>query len=137
MKEKSIFQEAGLKKTASREIILDIIKKNASPMSARDILEKVLLQKSSIGFATVYRVLSTLCDFELARKIPSEGQILYESTQTEAVPQIVCSRCGKMEEVNDPAVIAYNEAMLKSRGLAESDPLLIYASCKRKECIDN
>lgn len=136
MKHKSIFREAGLKRTDGRETVLQVIDESDAPLSAKQIWEGVLSVKKNIGFATVYRTLSKLCEIEAIRKVPAEGCALYERLPAEGVPQIICSRCGKMEEIHDPALIVYNETVLKSRGLAENDPLLIYASCKKKECDD-
>jgi len=75
-----------------------------------------------------------LCDAGLLRKIPSENGALYENADNDALPQLICSRCGKKEDVEDPALLRYNADVLKSRGLMESNSLLLYADCKRKEC---
>ena len=51
----------------------------------------------------------------------------FENVQEDDFPQIVCSRCGKVEEVKDPSFLKTNADVMKGRGLSANDPLLMYA----------
>lgn len=136
MNKKSILKDSGLKITPTRLRVLALLE-NGDGLSARDVLRELLRDDPDAAIATVYRTLSALCDVGLARKIPSESGALYESATDDARPQLICSRCGKKEEVDDPELLRYNASVLKDRGLTDGDSLFLYADCKRKECEDD
>lgn len=133
MDEKGLFAAFGVKPTAVRLAVLGALQAHAR-LSAREAWGAVQKQKPSVGFTSVYRALSVLHEAGLLRKIPSEQGALYEYHEDEVSPQLVCSRCGKVEEIDDPAVLAYNASVVKKRGLANSDALLMYADCRKKNC---
>ena len=81
--------------------------------------------------ATVYRALSSLYETGLARRIPADHGALYTLAHAEPSPQLVCSRCGKVEKVNSPAVRHYQTALQKNRG---GGAVYVVADCRRKEC---
>ncbi|MCH9704560.1 MAG: transcriptional repressor [Proteobacteria bacterium] len=132
MNKKSTIESSGLKATANRLSVLEILHNNDSPLSAREVWQQLPAVK--IGFATVYRTLSALCSAGLARKILSENNALYESSRNDTMPQLICSRCGKVEEIKDPNILRYNNSIMKQRQLEEHHSLLLYADCRKKEC---
>lgn len=106
-------------------------------LSARDIWQQMSALQVTAGFATVYRALAVLCTAGLVRKMPSASGALYERQQDDSLPQLICSRCGRVEDIDDPGLLRYNASVIKSRSLPERDRLLLYADCKRKGCADN
>ena len=126
-----LFEQTGLKPTPNRLRVLETLQQSAAPLSAREVWQR--LPEKAIGFATVYRTLSVLTAAGLVRKLLSENNARYECTDDHA-PQLVCSRCGKVEEITDPTLLRYNANTLKQRGLDEHDSLMLYADCRRKEC---
>ena len=133
MNKKSILKTAGLKSTPARLRVLTLLEDGVC-LSARDVWRALSENDDAASFPTVYRVLSVLSEAGLLRKIPSENGALYENANNDALPQLICSRCGKKEDVEDPALLRYNADVLKTRGLTEGNALLLYADCKRKEC---
>ena len=131
-----MFHDTGLRVTQGRVRILEILSLG-EPLTAREIWEKMLVDKKRSGFATVYRTLSVLCTVGLARKRLSEHGMLYEGMNSDALPQLVCSRCGKVEEVDDPGLLRYNTGVIKDRSLTDGNALLLYADCRRKGCAEN
>lgn len=130
----SPFQHSGLRDTPNRRRVLAVLQHSAAPLSARQVWQALGAERC--GFATVYRTLSALTDAGLVRKILSEHNALYEHAEDDHAPQLVCSRCGKVEEVTDPTLLQYNASTMKQRGLNEQDALTLYANCRRKECDD-
>lgn len=128
MNEHEILQDAGLSPTAGRCAVFSALRAEEC-LSAADIAQRL---SPRIPPATVYRALSSLCDAGLARRIPAEGGALYTIAQEEA-PQIVCSRCGKVEEVDSPEVRRLQSDLQKNRG---GGALYMVADCRRKECDD-
>lgn len=134
MDKKSVFHAAGLKATPNRLLVAKILE-GGECMTAREIWRRVVQENPNAGFATVYRILSALCDAGLARKLPSEKGAMFESFPEDSQPQLICSRCGKVEDIKDPALLRYNASVMKRRNLADDSTLLLYADCKRKECV--
>lgn len=131
MNKKSAFDHTNLKATPHRLQVLEVLHGSDAPLAARDVWQRL---PGGIGFATVYRALSALCDAGLARKILSESKALYESAPEDHMPQLICSRCGQVEEITDPSLLRYNANVLRKRGLDDHHSLLMYADCRRKEC---
>ena len=133
MNKKSLLEHSGLRATRSRLQILEILENSDTPLSAREVWQQ--LPQDKTGFATVYRALSALCETGLAKEILSKNNALYEFNREEGgAPQLICSRCGKVEDITDPTVLKYNENINKRRGLDDHHGLLLYADCRRKEC---
>lgn len=127
MNERAIFQNAGLHPTAGRLAVFSALQAGEC-LSAGDIAQRLARR---VPPATIYRALSSLCIAGLARRIPSDHGALYTLAREEPVPQLVCARCGKVEEVDSPAVRRYHSALQKNRG---GGALYMVADCHRKEC---
>ena len=127
MNERAILQNVGLHPTAGRRTVFAALRAGAG-LSAADIARKLARR---IPPATVYRALSSLCAAGLARRIPADNGALYTLAREAPLPQLVCARCGKVEEVDSPAVRRYQTALQKNRG--GGAPYMV-ADCRRKEC---
>ena len=135
---KSALRAAGLRATGGRAEVLEVVLAAKSPVAAREAIAKLAKKGKPSGTATVYRALAALTRAGLLRRIPASDEALYEPARDAAAPQLVCVRCGKMEEVRDPEVKRFNEAVMKNRGVAaDAGALLLYADCRRKECDDS
>ncbi|MGI9296288.1 MAG: Fur family transcriptional regulator [Gammaproteobacteria bacterium] len=127
MNERAILQNAGLHPTAGRRAVFSALRAGEC-LSAADIARHLA---GRVPPATVYRALSSLCAAGLARRIPADHGALYTPTREEPSPQLVCARCGKVEEVDSPAVRRYQHTLQKDRGVGA---LYMVADCRRKEC---
>ena len=136
---KSALRAAGLRATGGRAEVLAVVLSARSPLAAREAIARLAKKgRQSAGTATVYRALAALTRAGLLRRIPASDEALYEPARDAAAPQLVCTRCGKMEEVRDPEVKRFNESVMKKRGVsADAGALLLYADCRRKECDDS
>lgn len=132
MNKKSLFEGTGLKATANRRQVLEVLGKSRAPLAAREVWRRVPSAKT--GIASVYRALAVLCEQGLARKILSCDRALYERAQADNSPQLICSRCGKVEEVTDPGLLKYNASIMKEKKLGARHSLMLYADCRRDEC---
>lgn len=132
---KAALRAAGLRATGGRAEVLAVVLGAKSPLAARQAIARLTKKGKPTGAATVYRALAALTRAGLLRRIPASDEALYEPARGAAAPQLVCSRCGKMEEVRDPEVKRFNAAVMKKRGVAaHAAALLLYADCRRKEC---
>ncbi|MFN2453722.1 MAG: Fur family transcriptional regulator [Pyrinomonadaceae bacterium] len=89
-------QRAGLKRTAQRDLILDVFLRTEKHMSSEDLYRLVQSEDPSIGQTTVYRTLKLLTDAGLAREVRlGDGRTRYEhSYKHQHHDHMVCLSCG-------------------------------------------
>ncbi|MGI9347171.1 MAG: Fur family transcriptional regulator [Gammaproteobacteria bacterium] len=126
-----ILQNAKVKPLAGRVAVVEALA-NGECLSAQDIIARQSGGERP-GAATIYRALSALCVAGVVKRIPTDTSALYMLVHETAAAQLICSRCGKVEEIHSPELAKYNAALMKNRGVEESS-LLMVADCKRKEC---
>jgi Fur family ferric uptake transcriptional regulator len=93
-------QRAGLKRTAQRDLILDVFLRTEEHMSSEDLYRLVQKEDSSIGHTTVYRTLKLLTDAGLAREVRfGDGRTRYEHNYKHPHhDHMICTECGKTIE---------------------------------------
>jgi Fur family ferric uptake transcriptional regulator len=116
-KEKQIFlehiQKAGLRKTAQRDLILEIFLKTEEHLSSEDLYWLVQKQDATVGHTTVYRTLKLLTEAGLAREVRfGDGKSYYEHHYNhEHHDHMICTECGKVIEFFSPELEALQDAM--------------------------
>ncbi|HSV36200.1 MAG TPA: ferric iron uptake transcriptional regulator [Ramlibacter sp.] len=130
-------KSTGLKATLPRLKILDVFQKGAQRhMTAEDVFRVLLEDRSDIGLATVYRVLT---QFEqagiLSRSHFESGKAVYELNEGTHHDHMVCLDCGKVEEFYDAEIEQRQHAVAKAKGFAIADHALsLYAHCTKNAC---
>lgn len=130
-------KSTGLKATLPRLKILDVFQKGAQRhMTAEDVFRVLLEERSDIGLATVYRVLT---QFEqagiLTRSHFESGKAVYELNEGTHHDHIVCLDCGRVEEFYDAEIEKRQHAVAKTKGFAIAEHALsLYAHCTKEVC---
>lgn len=130
-------KSTGLKATLPRLKILEIFQKGMQRhMTAEDVFRVLLQDRSDVGLATVYRVLT---QFEqagiLSRSHFESGKSVYELNEGQHHDHLVCLDCGKVEEFYDAEIENRQHAVAKLKGFAIADHALsLYAHCTRDPC---
>lgn len=130
-------KSTGLKATLPRLKILEIFQGGKQRhMTAEDVFRVLLEERSDIGLATVYRVLT---QFEqaglLIRSNFESGKAVYELNEGKHHDHLVCLDCGRVEEFYDPEIEARQQAVAQAKGFEIADHALsLYAHCTRKPC---
>ncbi len=130
-------KSTGLKATLPRLKVLEIFQKGTQRhMSAEDVFRVLLEERSDVGLATVYRVLT---QFEqagiLTRSNFEGGKAVYELNEGQHHDHLVCLDCGKVEEFYDAEIENRQNAVAKSRGFALAEHALsLYAHCTKDAC---
>ena len=125
-------KSTGLKATAPRLKILELFQKaEQRHMTADDVYRLLLGERSDIGLATVYRVLT---QFEqagiLSRNHFEAGKAVYELRNEEHHDHLVCMSCGKVEEFLDTEIERRQRNVATSRGWALQDHAMsLYGLC--------
>ncbi len=103
----SKFRDCGFRITTGRDIILDVLAKADTHLSAEDIYLRVRRLYPSIGLTTVYRTLEILVNMKLVFKFDfGDGRARYELIEG---PQgrrphhhhLVCRGCGRIIDYSD------------------------------------
>jgi Fur family transcriptional regulator, ferric uptake regulator len=130
-------KSTGLKATLPRLKILEIFQKGEPRhMTAEDVFRILLLDRTDIGLATVYRV---LLQFEqagiLTRSSFDGGKAVYELNEGHHHDHLVCLDCGKVEEFFDEEIEKRQKAIAKAKGFVIADHALsLYANCTKTKC---
>jgi len=130
-------KNTGLKATIPRLKILEVFQRSTQRhLTAEDVFRVLLKERSDVGLATVYRVLT---QFEqasiLSRSHFESGKAVYELNEGKHHDHLVCLDCGRVEEFYDPEIENRQQAVAKSKGFAISDHALsLYAHCVKNNC---
>jgi len=130
-------KSTGLKATFPRLKILDVFQRTSQRhMTAEDVYRVLLEDRSDIGLATVYRVLT---QFEqagiLLRSHFESGKAVYELNEGQHHDHLVCLDCGRVEEFYDAEIEKRQHDVAKAKGFDIADHALsLYAHCTKKAC---
>jgi Fur family ferric uptake transcriptional regulator len=130
-------KNTGLKATIPRLKILEVFQRSAQRhLTAEDVFRVLLDERSDVGLATVYRVLT---QFEqasiLSRSHFESGKAVYELNEGKHHDHLVCLDCGRVEEFFDAEIEDRQQAVAKAKGFAISDHALsLYAHCVKDSC---
>ena len=116
-------KSTGLKATLPRLKFLDIFQKGQQRhMTAEDVFRVLLEERSDIGLATVYRVLT---QFEqagiLLRSNFESGKAVYELNEGQHHDHFVCTGCGKVEKFYDAEIEKRQNLIAKQKGWVIQD----------------
>lgn len=133
-----IFNEHGLKRTKTREIILEKLKELNRPISSEE-LHSTIVSDYSINLATVYRNLNTLVDINVIEKIVRQDGVSYYSFMKNGHSHyMVCDICNvnlKLEScpINIDTIIKTQNNGFKTTGHI----LEIHGICKKCQIGEN
>lgn len=115
--EKQVFlehiQKAGLRKTAQRDVILEVFLGTEEHLSSEDLYWLVQKEDPTVGHTTVYRTLKLLTEAGLAREVRlGDGRTYYEHHYNqEHHDHMICTECGKVYEFYSPELEAMQDEM--------------------------
>jgi Fur family ferric uptake transcriptional regulator len=130
-------KSTGLKATVPRLKILDVFQRGAQRhMTAEDVFRVLLDERSDIGLATVYRVLT---QFEqagiLVRSHFESDKAVYELNEGQHHDHLVCLDCGRVEEFYDAEIEKRQHDVARAKGFDIADHALsLYAHCTKSAC---
>src|ERR1700682_2443722 len=130
-------QKRGLKRTAQRDLILDICLRTEEHLSSEDLYRLVQKDDASIGQTTVYRTLKLLTEAGLAREVRfGDGRTHYEHNyKHQHHDHMICSECGRIIEFFSAELEAIQDAMAAKHRFQVTQHLLriigVCAECRR------
>jgi Fur family transcriptional regulator, ferric uptake regulator len=130
-------QKKGLKRTAQRDLILDVFLRTEEHLSYEDLYRLVKLEDPGVGQTTVYRTLKLLTEAGLAREVRfGDGRTHYEHNyKHQHHDHMICSECGRIIEFFSAELEAIQDAMAAKHRFEVTQHLLriigICAECRR------
>ena len=119
-----ICKSKGLRFTALRRRVLEIIWAKHEPTGAYDILEELSTNKTRAAPPTVYRTLDFLLKHGFVHKIESLNAFVGcgKSGDTHAGQFLICEKCNQVGELDDPEIAALIEKKAASIGFKVGQP---------------
>ena len=130
-------KSTGLKATLPRLKILEVFQRALQRhMTAEDVFRVLLEERSDIGLATVYRVLTQFEQAGILSRGHFEGdKAVYELNEGQHHDHLVCLDCGKVEEFYEPEIESRQQAVARAKGFEIADHALsLYAHCTKTDC---
>src|SRR5438477_13185380 len=130
-------QKQGLKRTAQRDLILDVFLNTEAHVSGEDLYQLVREKDPTVGQTTVYRTLRLLTEAGLAREVRfGDGRAHYEHNyKHQHHDHMICSECGKIIEFYSPELEAIQDAMAAKYKFKLTEHLLrmigVWSTCRR------
>ncbi len=95
------FSEKGLKITPQRVVILEAIYKLNNHPTADNIIEYIRKTHPNIAIGTVYKVLETLVENDIIKKVKTDMEIMRYDGLIENHHHLYCSECDLIEDYVD------------------------------------
>ncbi len=111
---------AGQRITPQRDLIAEVLEQAERPLGAHEVVEAVHRRDRRIGRATVFRTLQSLQDAGIVQHVPCPGgQSGYLLCRTAGHHHhLICQRCGIVEDLPEPEVATFVEAVARDHGFA-------------------
>jgi Fur family ferric uptake transcriptional regulator len=142
--EKEIFhrhiQKAGLKRTAQRDLILDVFLRTEKHLSSEDLYQLAKEEDPNVGHTTVYRTLKLLVEAGLAREVRfGDGRMRYEHNYNHPHhDHMICTECGKTIEFYSAELEAIQDAIVaKHKFRPTQHSLRIFGVCAQCQRTNN
>lgn len=137
-KAKDIFfkyiNDKGLRNTRQREIILNTFLSAEKHITAEELFNIIKIRNPEIGFATVHRNLSLLCECDLADeiKIGTNKTRFEQKYGHEHHDHLICMKCGRFIEVHDDKIEKLQDKLAEANDfIPKRHKLEIYGLCKK------
>ena len=142
-KEKEIFFEhlkrSGNKRTAQRELILDVFLETEGHSSAEELYQIIKAKDPHVGATTVYRTLKLLAECGLAREERlGDGRTRYEHLYNhQHHDHMICMECGASIEFFNSEIEDVQDAASERLGFKVLDhKLQIYGICRQCQAVN-
>lgn len=127
-----LLRKAGMKATPGHLEILSLIKKSKHPISSQDVIDSI---GRKLDPATIYRCITKLKNSGIIRQIDlRQNHAHYEFFDMAHHHHIICTGCGRIEDIEDCNLPAMHEQILqqtKKFTNIQHHSLEFYGLCKK------
>lgn len=123
---------AGERVTRQRLLVANALAADGRQLTAEQLYGRLRRQEPSIGRATVFRTLETLVDAGVARRLELDGHVYaYVACLPEHHHHVACTRCGRVEEIDEAYVTPIARRLALDLGFEIDDARLdFYGRCE-------
>jgi len=128
MNNQNLLKVKGLKATAARIAVLDLLEKENKPTDVVTIVDNLSIQADQ---ATIYRILEALTEKEIVNKLEfGEGKYRYEFNNGDH-HHLICNNCGSIEDIEDKFMEKFEKEIREKKGfMVKSHSLEFFGVCK-------
>lgn len=125
-------KHAGERVTNQRLVIAAELGRASRQVTADELYARLQSSHPGIGRATVFRTLERLVDAGVARRLEREGHVYgYVTCEPEHHHHLACTRCGRVEEINESYITPLATRIKRERGFQVDDARLdFYGRCE-------
>jgi Fur family ferric uptake transcriptional regulator len=131
----AVLSQAGLKRGASRERVIELLATKPCALSAVEIEDELRANGRPTGRASVYRVLDLLVEHGLVERLEvGDGQARFERSHPDGEHHhhLVCDRCGRLVAFDDPGLERAIGRLSERLGVRiDSHDVLLRGACQR------
>lgn len=108
--------------TEPRRAVVRLIADRGGHFSAADLVDEARARRMAVGRATIFRTLDVMTDLSLVERIdlPS-GEHAYVACEPVHHHHVVCSRCGRSDDVDDAGLRAVVRDIARRTGYRIDD----------------
>lgn len=117
--------------TEARRAVAQLIADRSGHFSAADLVADARTRRLGVGRATIFRTLEVLADLDLVERIdlPS-GEHAYVACEPSHHHHVVCSRCGRSEDIDDAGLrIVVRDIAARTGFRIEAHRLELFGRC--------
>ena len=130
-KAQTVLKEAGLKITETRCLIIGILMQTQEHLTAEQLHQAIETSSPNISLSSVYRNLVQFEYHNIILKHQFQESIVYEFNHGEHHDHLICIKCKKVEEFQDPAIAKRQAALaIKYNFILRYPSLNMYGICK-------
>ena len=131
----AVLSQAGLKRGASRERVIELLATKPCALSAVEIEDELRANGRPTGRASVYRVLDLLVEHGLVERLEvGDGQARFERSHPDGEHHhhLVCDGCGRLVAFDDPGLERAIGRLSERLGVRiDSHDVLLRGACQR------
>lgn len=122
---------AGERVTRQRLLVANALAASGRRLTAEQLYRALRRREPAIGRATVFRTLETLVEAGVARRLELDGHVYaYVACLPAHHHHIACTRCGRVEEIDEAYVAPIAERLAAEMGFEIDDARLdFYGRC--------
>lgn len=127
----SALDDAGYRVTAPRRTVTELIAERSGHFTAADLVADARTRRLGIGRATIFRSLDLFEELGVVERLDlPTGEHAYIPCEPVHHHHVICTSCGRTEEVDDPGVEAVTRSIARQTGYRiDSHRLDLFGSC--------
>jgi Fur family ferric uptake transcriptional regulator len=125
-------ERAGYQATPNRRLVASLVATTGGHFTAADLLERGRRERVRIGRATIFRALALLASLHILERLdlPSGAHAYVKCDPDEHHHHLICSVCGRSEEVADGEMARLIEEIGRRHGYRiQSHRLELFGTC--------